>query len=108
MLVHRVRWNVGCERHADRLCPFEAGLPLGLVVAFWHTPAFLLSGGSSPRGALWPFFLGVVAISVILTPMTNAARGSLLMLPVPRPNEHQSGPMPNRGTGGCSSRRQSW
>ncbi len=29
-------------------------------------------------GGGWPFFFGVVAISVILTPMVNAARGSLL------------------------------
>ena len=63
----------------QRLRPLWAGLVLGLVVAFWHTPSFLLSGTKQSGWAFWPFFLGVVAISVILTPMFNAARGSLLV-----------------------------
>lgn len=62
-----------------RLPPLWAGLVLGLVVAFWHTPAFLLSGTKQSAWAIGPFFLGVVAISVILTPMFNAAHGSLLV-----------------------------
>jgi membrane protease YdiL (CAAX protease family) len=62
-----------------RLRPMWAGLVLGLVVAFWHTPSFLLSGTKQSAWAFWPFFLGVVAISVILTPMVNAAKGSLLV-----------------------------
>ncbi|MFE9694191.1 CPBP family intramembrane glutamic endopeptidase [Micromonospora sp. NPDC005806] len=62
-----------------RFSPLWAGLLLGLVVAFWHTPAFLLSGTKQSAWAFWPFFFGVVAISVILTPMFNAARGSLLV-----------------------------
>ncbi|HEY3262651.1 MAG TPA: type II CAAX endopeptidase family protein [Pseudonocardiaceae bacterium] len=62
-----------------RLRPLWAGLVLGMVVAFWHTPAFLLSGTKQSAWAFWPFFLGVVAISVILTPMFNDARGSLLV-----------------------------
>ncbi|MGW5667113.1 CPBP family intramembrane glutamic endopeptidase [Micromonospora sp. NPDC003776] len=62
-----------------RFSPLWAGLLLGLVVAFWHTPSFLLSGTKQSAWAFWPFFFGVVAISVILTPMFNAARGSLLV-----------------------------
>ena len=62
-----------------RFRPLWASLLLGLVVAFWHTPSFLLSGTKQSAWAFWPFFLGVVAISVILTPMFNAARGSLLV-----------------------------
>ncbi len=62
-----------------RFSPLVAGLLLGLVVAFWHTPAFLLSGTKQSAWSFWPFFFGVVAISVILTPMFNAARGSLLV-----------------------------
>ena len=50
-----------------------------MVAALWHTPAFLMSGTKQAGWAYWPFFLGVVAISVILTPMFNAARGSLLV-----------------------------
>jgi len=62
-----------------RLRPLWASLVLGVVVALWHTPAFFLSGTKQAAWAFWPFFLGVVAISVILTPMFNAAHGSLLV-----------------------------
>ncbi|MFJ2031065.1 type II CAAX prenyl endopeptidase Rce1 family protein [Streptosporangium sp. NPDC087985] len=62
-----------------RFSPLWAGLLLGLLVAVWHTPSFLLSGTKQSAWAFWPFFFGVVAISVILTPMFNAARGSLLV-----------------------------
>lgn len=62
-----------------RFAPLWAGLILGVVWGLWHLPAFFLNG--SPQSA-WPFapyFLGVIAISVILTPMFNAARGSILI-----------------------------
>jgi hypothetical protein len=61
------------------MAPIWAGLVLGVIWAAWHIPAFLMSG--TPHGA-WsavPFFGGVIAISVILTPMFNSARGSLLI-----------------------------
>lgn len=62
-----------------RFAPLWASLLLGLAWATWHLPAFFLSG--SPQSA-WPFapyFIGVLAITVILTPMFNAARGSILI-----------------------------
>lgn len=59
--------------------PIAAALIVGTVAAVWHTPAFLLSGTKQAAWSFWPFFFGVVAISVILTPMFNAARGSLLV-----------------------------
>ncbi|GLB66475.1 abortive infection protein [Arthrobacter mangrovi] len=62
-----------------RFPPMCAGLLLGLLVAIWHTPSFLLSGTKQSAWDFWPFFFGIVAISVILTPMFNAARGSLLV-----------------------------
>lgn len=62
-----------------RLAPLWAGLVLGVIVATWHTPAFFLSGTKQSAWAFWPFFFGVVAISVILTAMFNAAHGSLLV-----------------------------
>ena len=52
---------------------------LGVLVAIWHTPSFLLSGTKQSTWDFWPFFLGVVAISVLLTAMFNDARGSLLV-----------------------------
>ena len=62
-----------------RLAPLWASLILGVVIAVWHTPAFFLGGTKQSAWSYWPFFLGVVAISVILTAMFNASRGSLLV-----------------------------
>jgi hypothetical protein len=62
-----------------RFARLWAGLVLGVVAAVWHTPAFLLSGTKQSAWGYGPYFLGVVAIGVILTPMFNAARGSLLV-----------------------------
>lgn len=62
-----------------RFTPLVAALVVGVVSAVWHTPAFFLSGTKQAAWSFWPFFLGVVAISVILTAMFNAAGGSLLV-----------------------------
>jgi uncharacterized protein len=62
-----------------KIPPFWAGLLLGVIWAGWHIPAFLLSGTPQSAWAFAPYFAGVVAISVILTPLFNAARGSLLL-----------------------------
>lgn len=62
-----------------RFAPLWASLILGVVVAVWHIPSFFMSGTMQSGWALGPFLLGVVAISVILTAMFNASRGSLLV-----------------------------
>ena len=62
-----------------RFAPLWAALIVGVVAAIWHTPAFLLSGTKQAAWSFGPFFFGVVAISVILTAMFNASRGSLLV-----------------------------
>ena len=62
-----------------RFPPLYAALILGAVSAVWHLPAFLLAGTKQSQWAVAPFLVGVVAISVILTPMVNAAGGSLLI-----------------------------
>ncbi len=62
-----------------RFNPFWAGLILGIIWAIWHIPAFLLSGTPQSAWSFPAFFFGVVALSVILTPMFNDARGSLLI-----------------------------
>ncbi len=62
-----------------RFAPLWASLILGGIWGLWHLPAFFLSG--SPQSA-WPFapyFVGVIAISIILTSMFNAGRGSILI-----------------------------
>jgi hypothetical protein len=62
-----------------RLAPIWAGLLLGIIWGFWHLPAFLLSGTPQSAWSFTPFFLGAVAISVIVTRLFNAARGSILL-----------------------------
>lgn len=59
--------------------PFWAGLILGIIWAVWHIPAFLMSGTPQSAWSFIPYFTGVVAISVILTPIFNNTRGSLLI-----------------------------
>lgn len=59
--------------------PFWAGLILGIIWALWHIPSFFIGGTPQSAWAFGPYFLGIVAISVILTPLFNAARGSLLI-----------------------------
>jgi uncharacterized protein len=62
-----------------RFAPLWAGLILGAIWGLWHVPAFLLSGTPQSAWSFGPFFIGVLAISVILTPMFNVARGSILI-----------------------------
>jgi uncharacterized protein len=62
-----------------RFSPFWASLVLGVVWAVWHAPAFLMSGTPQSAWSFGPFFVGLIAITVILTPLFNASRGSLLV-----------------------------
>ncbi|WP_167045612.1 type II CAAX endopeptidase family protein [Salinibacterium sp. ZJ454] len=62
-----------------RLAPLWSAILLGVIVAIWHAPSFFLSGTKQAEWAFWPFFFGVVAISVILAALFNASRGSLLV-----------------------------
>jgi hypothetical protein len=62
------------------MAPFWAGLIEGIIWATWHLPVFLFGGGV--QYSAWPvvpFMGGVIALSVILTPMFNSSRGSLLI-----------------------------
>jgi membrane protease YdiL (CAAX protease family) len=62
-----------------KFAPIWAALILGIVWGFWHLPAFLLSGTQQSAWSFTPFFAGSVAISVIMTPLFNASRGSILL-----------------------------
>jgi len=62
-----------------KLAPIWAGLILGVIWGLWHFPAFLLSGTPQNAWSFTPFFVGSVAVSVIVTQLFNASRGSILL-----------------------------
>jgi uncharacterized protein len=62
-----------------RFAPLWSSLILGAFWALWHAPAFLLSGTPQSAWSFAPFLLGVLSLSVIITPLFNAAQGSILM-----------------------------
>ncbi|MEQ9463274.1 MAG: type II CAAX endopeptidase family protein [Haliea sp.] len=63
------------QRH---MAPIWAGLLIGAAWGVWHLPAFLLSGTVYADWSFLPFFIGNVTLAVLLTPVFNQARGSLL------------------------------
>lgn len=78
--IEEFGWRgVGLPLLQRRFAPIWASLILGAVWGLWHVPAFLLSGTPQSSWSFAPYFIAVVALSVILTPMFNAARGSLLI-----------------------------
>lgn len=62
-----------------RFRPIIADLILSTLWALWHVPAFFLSGTPQSDWSFPAFFVGVVSISFILTPLFNATRGSILI-----------------------------
>ncbi len=62
-----------------KFAPVWASLILGIVWGFWHLPAFLLSGTQQSAWSFAPFFGGTIAISLIMTALFNASRGSILL-----------------------------
>lgn len=62
-----------------KFCPFWAGLILGITWALWHIPSFLFSGMPQSAWSAGPYFLGIIAVSMIITTVFNASRGSLLL-----------------------------
>ncbi|MGB3632572.1 MAG: type II CAAX endopeptidase family protein [Rubrobacteraceae bacterium] len=78
--IEELGWRgVGLPLLQRRLAPLWSGLILGVAWATWHAPAFLLSGTPQSTWSFVPFFVGVVMLSVVLTPMFNAAGGSILI-----------------------------
>lgn len=63
------------QRH---VAPIWAGLIIGTIWGFWHLPAFYLSGTVQSGWSFTPFFIGNVMLAILVTPLFNNARGSLL------------------------------
>ena len=66
------------QRH---MAPLWAGAVIGATWGLWHLPAFFLAGVVFAEWSFLPFFVGNVVLAILVTPIFNAARGSL-MLPV--------------------------
>ena len=62
-----------------KLAPVWTALIIGTVWGFWHLPAFFLSGTQQSAWSFAPFFAGTIAITMIVTPLFNASRGSILL-----------------------------
>ncbi len=63
------------QRH---MAPIWAGLLIGAIWGFWHLPAFFLAGTVFAEWNFLPFFVGNVVLAVLVTPIFNHAKGSLL------------------------------
>ncbi|MPQ94879.1 CPBP family intramembrane glutamic endopeptidase [Thioclava sp. JE_KL1] len=64
------------QRH---VAPFWAGVLIGAIWGVWHLPAFYLAGVVFAQWSFLPFFIGNITLAVLVTPIFNAARGSLLL-----------------------------
>lgn len=62
-----------------KMAPIWASIILGAIWGLWHLPAFFLGGTLHSGWDFLPFFLGAIAVSVIVTPFFNAAGGSILI-----------------------------
>lgn len=63
------------QRH---VAPIWAGAIIGAVWGVWHLPAFYLAGTVQSGWSFTPFFIGNVALAMLVTPLFNNARGSIL------------------------------
>jgi membrane protease YdiL (CAAX protease family) len=63
------------QRH---VAPLWAGMTIGTVWGIWHLPAFFLSGTVFAGWSFFPFLLGNITLAVLVTPIFNSGRGSLL------------------------------
>jgi len=64
------------QRH---LAPFWAGAVIGAAWGIWHLPAFYLAGVVYEGWSFLPFFIGNITLAILVTPVFNSSRGSLLL-----------------------------
>ncbi len=63
------------QRH---MAPLWAGAIIGTIWGIWHIPAFFLSNTVFASWSFLPFLLGNITLAILVTPIFNRARGSLL------------------------------
>lgn len=61
------------------LPPIWAGTLIGATWGLWHLPAFYLAGVVFAEWSFLPFFIGNITLAMLVTPIFNATRGSLLL-----------------------------
>jgi uncharacterized protein len=61
-----------------RFTPFGASVIIGIIWGIWHLPAFLIGGTPHSEWVFLPFFIAAIALSIIMTSMFNASKGSIL------------------------------
>jgi membrane protease YdiL (CAAX protease family) len=61
-----------------RLAPIWAGALIGIIWGVWHLPAFFLAGTVFGGWSFLPFFVGNVALAILVTPLFNRTGGSIL------------------------------
>ena len=61
------------------VAPVWAGAIIGTIWGIWHLPAFFLAGVVFAQWSFLPFFVGNVVLAVLVTPMFNVSRGSILI-----------------------------
>ena len=78
--VEELGWRgVALPLLQQHMAPIWAGLVLGFIWGIWHLPAFMLGGTPQSAWDFTPFLIGSVAVSLILTPLFNNSRGSILL-----------------------------
>lgn len=63
------------QRH---MAPLWAGMIIGTIWGVWHLPAFFLSSTVFAGWNFFPFLIGNITLAVLVTPIFNSSRGSLL------------------------------
>lgn len=64
------------QRH---VAPIWAGTIIGFAWGIWHLPAFYLAGVVYENWSFLPFLIGNLTLAILVTPIFNSARGSLLL-----------------------------
>ena len=60
--------------------PLVTSIIIGVIWGIWHFPAFVIGGTPHSEWVFLEFFVAAIALSIIMTAMFNATKGSILML----------------------------